>query len=81
MSLITLDVPDTALVGISAQDLVIEVKLATAMRLYDQGRFSLHQAAAFAGILAIEFRQRMGAYGISEFCMSKDQLAQEPISA
>ena len=77
MSQITVDIPDAAMAGLSPVELACEVKLAAAIHLYDQKRFTLSQAAAFAGILPVEFRQIMGSYGISEFQMTKEDLARE----
>jgi predicted HTH domain antitoxin len=78
MSQITIDVPDVA-IGADGDslNLTADVKMAAAVRFYMTGRLSLYQAAQMVGITKIEFRQRMGEYGGSEFTQTHEELKQE----
>jgi predicted HTH domain antitoxin len=82
MSTITIEVPDSA-VGPedSRQAVAADVTMAVAVRLYMTGHLSLFQAAHMVGITKIDFRQRMGEYGGTEFTQSREELAQELIGA
>lgn len=79
MSQITFEVPDASLaaLSISPQALAVEMKMAVAARLYAQHRMSMHQAALFAGIDEIDFRQRLGDYGVPLFDLTREELEAE----
>ena len=82
MSQITIDVPDAAIgVDGDALRLAADVKMAAAVRCYMTGRLSLFQAAQMVGISKIEFRQRMGEYGGTEFTQTREELERELLSA
>lgn len=75
MCQITIDVPDTALGDERSQQAVAtEVKMAVAVRLYMTGRLNLLQAATMVGIPQIEFRQRMGEFGDTEFALARSEV-------
>jgi hypothetical protein len=82
MSQITLDVPDVALGDdVTGMAITADLRMAAAVRLYMTGRLTLNQASQMAGLLKVEFRQRMGEYGGSEFTQTSDELEQELIGA
>ncbi len=82
MSLITIDIPDAAIgTDGNSKSITADVKMAAAVRLYMTARLSLFQAAQMVGISKIDFRQRMGEYGGTEFTQTSDELEQEIIGA
>lgn len=81
MSQITIDVPDAAITAGDPSDLAAEVRMAAAVRCYMTGRLRLHQAALMVGLSTIEFRQRMGEYGGTEFTQTREELERELLGA
>ena len=78
MRQITIDVPDIAIDdGHNVQAVAADMRMAAAVRLYMTGRLNMHQAAQMVGASKIEFRQRMGEYGGTEFTQSREELEQE----
>ena len=68
MKTLTLTVPDG--VELDAR----EAAMLLATRLYEQGRFTLGQAAEFAGYSKHTFMELMGQYGVSLFNYDEDEL-------
>jgi hypothetical protein len=79
MSKITVDVPDAAMaqLAVTPQALAVEMRMATAVRLYSQRRMSIHEAALFAGSDEFTFRQQLSGYGIAIFDLSREELEAE----
>lgn len=79
MSQITIEVPDASLdaLHLTPQAFATEVKMAAAARLYAQRQMSMHQAALFAGLDVITFRQRVGEYGVCVFDLTREELEAE----
>lgn len=63
MSQITLDMPDEALADLhlSPEAMAQEMRVATAIGLFAEGRLSHHQAAQLAGMGRLEFSERLNA--------------------
>ena len=65
------DVPESA--GLSER----ELKLTLAARLYELGKLSLGQSAEMAGVSKRAFIELLGAYGVSVFNLSADELGRD----
>jgi predicted HTH domain antitoxin len=68
---LVIDIPDT----VDMDD--HEIVLLLASRLYEQGKLSLGQAAALAGVSKRAFTELLGKYGVSIFNSSPDDLADD----
>lgn len=58
-------------------ELLDAVRLAAAMRLYEQGRLSSGTAARLAGIPRVEFLSKLADYGIDTFKMFPEELERD----
>ncbi len=54
-----------------------EAKMILASRLYEQGKFSLGQAAELAGLSKRAFMELLGDYGVSVFNYTASDLEQD----
>ncbi len=83
MTALTVLVPDETFhtLHLTPDQLAQEMRLATAMRLYDQGRLSSGAAAEFAGIPRVEFLNRLADFGIDTFRQTADELEEELANA
>lgn len=63
MNQITIEVPDVA----TGEDIIAEARMALAVRLFMTRRISQYQASQMVGVSRVEFIQRMGAYGGTDF--------------
>ncbi|MBI3945331.1 MAG: UPF0175 family protein [Armatimonadetes bacterium] len=79
MSAVIIEIPEDTLdaLNLTPEQMAEEMRLSTAMRLYDQGRLSSGAAAALAGIPRVEFLSRLADYGIDAFRQAPGELAEE----
>ena len=79
MSSITIDCPDTlpAALGKREAELGPELLLMAALHWYETGRLSSGLAADVAGLSRVAFLSLCGAYGISIFQQSPQELADD----
>lgn len=83
MKTLTIDVPDDAFSVLhrSPQELSREMRLASAMLWYTQGRMSHEKAAQFAGVSRIAFIDALAAAKLPAFHVDVDELMEEVASA
>ena len=58
-----------------------EIRMAAAAKLFELGRLSSGRAAELAGISRVAFLQEVGAYGVSVFQLTPEELELEIESA
>ena len=63
--------------GRRGEALTYELRLASALKLYELGRISSGLAANLAGVPRLKFLQICGDYGISMFQVNPDELERE----
>ena len=83
MATVTIEVPDDALAALrrSPTELSREMRLASAMLWYTQGRISHERAAEFAGLDRIDFIDALAAAKLPAFHVDVDELMEEVESA
>lgn len=70
--------PDLALaLGRRESELEREVRLASALKLFELGRISSGLAARLAGMPRVEFLLLCGQYGVSVFQQTEDELSSD----
>lgn len=76
---ISLTVPDETSMALRRRpdEVVGEVRLAAAVKLYELGRLSSSVAAGLAGMPRPVFLSRLADYGVSTFRLSADELAED----
>jgi predicted HTH domain antitoxin len=67
--------------GRRGEELTRELRLASALKLYEMGRISSGLAATLAGMPRVKFLQICGDYGVSIFQVTSDDLEHEFESA
>ncbi|MGE5304524.1 MAG: UPF0175 family protein [Alphaproteobacteria bacterium] len=79
MSDITLSIPDETLVALKVkpEELGGEIRLATAVKLYELGRISSGAAAKLTGIPRTLFLTKLADYGVDTFKLTEQELQQE----
>ena len=80
MKAFTFEYPDTfpATLGMDDELFAKEVKMAAAMKLFDQGRLSSGQAARLAGVGRVAFLLSCGSWGVSSIGpWDEDDIRQE----
>jgi predicted HTH domain antitoxin len=79
MKTITVEVPDdmAALDGGTDEQLAHEMRLATAIHWYSQGRISQGKAAEFAGMNRVEFLNALSAARVDAIQVTEEELIQE----
>ena len=75
MKTFTLHIPDT----VDLDDK--EIAMLVAVRLYEQGKLSLGQAAEFASLTKTTFAELLGRYGVSLFNYPVSELAKDARNA
>jgi predicted HTH domain antitoxin len=83
MRKIVLQVPDDALLALkmAPDELVTELMLAAAMKLFELGRLSSGAAARLAGIPRTLFLARLANYGVVTFQLTEEDLKEEAVLA
>jgi predicted HTH domain antitoxin len=83
MATVTIDVPDDALTALdrSPEELSREMRLASALFWYTQGRISAEKAAEFAGVSRVEFLEAVAAAKVPVPAADADASIAEPGSA
>jgi predicted HTH domain antitoxin len=77
---VTLQIPDNALRALGA-GAEAEIRLAAALKLYEQRRLSAGQAAELAGISKVACISKLGEHGIPAFDMIADELERDAAAA
>ena len=83
MTAVTVLVPDETLDALSytPEEMAEEMRLSTAIRLYQEGRLSSGAAAALAGIPRTLFLGKLTDYGIDTFRQTPEELEEEAANA
>lgn len=76
---VSLELPRSVLSALREDPLhfVAEMRLAAAVKWYEQRRLSQAKAAEVAGVSRAEFLSALAAFGVSPFQVDADELAQE----
>jgi predicted HTH domain antitoxin len=79
MSEITLSIPDETLLAlkVNPEQMGSELRLATAVKLYELGRISSGAAATLAGVPRTVFLTKLADYGVDTFRLTEEELRQE----
>jgi predicted HTH domain antitoxin len=79
MTQVMLTIPDEALAALrlTPQELVAELRLAGAIKLYEMGRLSSGAAAELAEVPRAVFLTRLSDYGVDTFDLTEDEIGQE----
>lgn len=83
MTAVTVLVPDETLDALSytPEEMADEMRLSTAVRLYQAGRLSSGAAAALAGVPRVVFLSRLAEYGVDTFRQTDAELDEEAANA
>jgi predicted HTH domain antitoxin len=76
---ITFEVPEGVLAALhqTQREFTNELRLAAAVKWYEQGALSQGRAAEIAGLSRAEFIDALGRFGVSPFQASVDELVTE----
>jgi predicted HTH domain antitoxin len=79
MSQIKLDIPQDTLLAlkIAEDQFAAELRMTSAVKLYELGRLSSGAAAQLAGIPRCLFLTRLGDYGVTTFHLSEEELRRD----
>ena len=80
---ISLQVPEESLVSLKEQpeSFARELRMLTAVKLYELGKLSSGRAAQLAGVTRVEFLLALGRYQVSPFALDAETLAQDVANA
>ena len=75
----TIEVPETALAALrkAPEEFARELRLAAAVKWYEQRLVSQERAAEIAGISRAEFVDALGRFGVSAFQYGAEELVEE----
>ncbi len=81
MKRITFDIPDGVLASLrwDEEHFGREVRIAAAVKWYENGRISQGRAAELAGISRAEFIDALSRFGVTPFQVDAEELIQEVI--
>jgi predicted HTH domain antitoxin len=83
MSLIEVEIPEEVLISLKETPETIsrELRILAAVKLFELGKLSSGRAAQLAGQTRVEFLNAIGAYQVSPFALTPDQLEQDVLNA
>jgi predicted HTH domain antitoxin len=79
MTQVTVSLPEETLLALhlTPDELVQELRLAAAVKLYELGRLSNGAAANLAGIPRVVFLSKLAGYGVPTFRLTAGELAED----
>ena len=77
MKTVEIEIPEEIFISLkeTPQELVREIRLAAAAKLYELGKLSSGRAAELAGISRLSFLHQLARYGTPIFDLTEEELA------